>query len=86
MRFGRYALHRDRNVEPDVLIRRAGMAEDAGFESLWVGDHIALPPGEGNPPRLEALVALSYLAAVTSRVRLGVALVVLPQLVSRPDR
>jgi probable F420-dependent oxidoreductase len=79
MRFGLYGLHRDRNVEPDVLARRARLAEEAGIESLWVGDHIALPSGEGNPPRLEALVALTYLAAVTIRVRLGVGLIVLPQ-------
>jgi probable F420-dependent oxidoreductase len=79
MKFGLYGLHRDRNVDPAVLARRAALAEDAGFESIWVGDHIALPPGDGNPPRLEALVALTYLAAVTSRVRLGVGLIVLPQ-------
>jgi probable F420-dependent oxidoreductase len=79
MSFGLYGLHRDGNVEPDVLLRRATLAEAAGFESLWVGDHIALPVGEGNPPRLEALVTLTYLAAVTSRVRLGVGLIVLPQ-------
>ena len=79
MRFGLYGLHRDRNVDPEVLARRARLAEEAGFESLWVGDHIALPAGEGNPPRLEAMVALTYLAAVTSRVRLGVGLIVLPQ-------
>jgi probable F420-dependent oxidoreductase len=79
MKFGLYGLHRDGNIEPAVLARRARSAEEAGFESLWVGDHIALPPGAGNPPRLEALVALTYLAAVTSRVRLGVGLIVLPQ-------
>ncbi|MBB2948801.1 putative F420-dependent oxidoreductase [Actinoplanes lutulentus] len=79
MKFGLYGLHRDRNVAPDVLARRAALAEQSGFESLWVGDHIALPPGEGNPPRLEALIALTYLAAVTSRIRLGVGLIVLPQ-------
>ncbi|MEU4625349.1 TIGR03619 family F420-dependent LLM class oxidoreductase [Actinoplanes sp. NPDC023801] len=79
MKFGLYGLHRDRNVDPGVLVRRAGLAEEAGFESLWVGDHIALPAGEGNPPRLEAMLALTYLAAVTSRVRLGVGLIVLPQ-------
>jgi len=53
---------------------------------LWVGDHIALPVG-GDPtahypshqPRLEALTALTYLAAVTSKVRLGVGVIVLPQ-------
>jgi probable F420-dependent oxidoreductase len=79
MKFGLYGLHRDGNIEPAVLARRARSAEEAGFESLWVGDHIALPAGAGNPPRLEALTALTYLAAVTSRVRLGVGLIVLPQ-------
>jgi probable F420-dependent oxidoreductase len=79
MKFGLYGLHRDRNVDPGVLARRARLAEEAGIESLWVGDHIALPAGEGNPPRLEAMIALTYLAAVTSRVRLGVGLIVLPQ-------
>ncbi|WP_229070607.1 TIGR03619 family F420-dependent LLM class oxidoreductase [Actinoplanes sp. DH11] len=79
MKFGLYGLHRDRNVDPAVLARRATLAEESGFESLWVGDHIALPAGEGNPPRLEAVTALTYLAAVTSRVRLGVGLIVLPQ-------
>ena len=79
MRFGLYGLHRDRNVDPGVLARRAKLAEDAGFESIGVGDHIALPIGEGNPPRLEAVTALTYLSAVTSRVHLGAGLVVLPQ-------
>jgi probable F420-dependent oxidoreductase len=57
-----------------------------GFESLWVGDHIALPAGAqaslGDPPeqpRLEAVVALAYMAAVTRRVRLAIGVIVLPQ-------
>ena len=84
MKLGLYGLHRDRNVDPGLLARRARLAEEAGFESLWVGDHIALPPGEGNPPRLEALVALTYLAAVTTRVRLGACLSECPAGVPRP--
>jgi probable F420-dependent oxidoreductase len=74
-----YGLHKGRGVEPETLVRRARLAEAAGFEALWVGDHIALPPGMGDPPRLEAVVALTYLAAVTSRVRLGFGVLVLPQ-------
>lgn len=64
-----------------MLARRAVLAEDAGFESLWVGDHIALPsdlPG-ADEPRLEALAALFYLAATTSAVRLGAGVLVIPQ-------
>jgi probable F420-dependent oxidoreductase len=82
MNFGLYGLHRGSSTEPETLHRRARRAEDVGFESLWVGDHIALPFGGDDPPdepRLEAVVALSHLAAVTSRVRLGFGLIVLPQ-------
>lgn len=68
-------------IVPDVLARRAGAAEDAGFESLWVGDHIALPSGlpGAAEPRLEALAASFYLAAVTSTVRLAAGVLVIPQ-------
>jgi probable F420-dependent oxidoreductase len=82
LKFGAYGLHRGSSAEPDTLARRARLAEDAGFESLWVGDHIALPADAVDPagqPRLEAVVALTYLAAVTSRVRLAAGLIVLPQ-------
>ena len=43
MKFGLYGLHRGSSVNPDTLVGRAHAAESAGFESLWVGDHIALP-------------------------------------------
>jgi probable F420-dependent oxidoreductase len=80
-----FGLHRGSSAEPDALARRARRAEEAGFESFWVGDHIALPPAEtpgGDPPgqqRLEALIALAYMAALTSRVRLAIGVIVLPQ-------
>ena len=84
--FGLFGLHRGVNTEAETLVSRAQLAEAAGFESLWVGDHVTLPYGEqalpGNPadqPRLEVVVALAYLAAVTRRVRLGVGVIVLPQ-------
>jgi probable F420-dependent oxidoreductase len=86
LKFGLFGLHRGENTNPETLTRRAQLAEVAGFESVWVGDHVTLPYGTqaipGNPadqPRLEVVVALAYLAAVTSRVRLGVGVVVLPQ-------
>ena len=80
LKFGLYGLQRGSGVEPDTLLRRARLAEQAGFESLWVGDHIALPAEQdGKQRRLEVVVAISYLAAVTSRVRLGFGVLVLPQ-------
>ena len=82
MKFGLYGLHKGENAEPGALARRARLAEEAGFESLWVGDHVALPadaPDDPLEPRLEALMALAHLAAVTERVRLAVGVIVLPQ-------
>jgi probable F420-dependent oxidoreductase len=80
--FALYGLHRGSSADPATMVRRARLAEEAGFESLWVGDHIALPvdaPDPADQPRIEAVVALSYLAAVTTRVRLGFGVIVLPQ-------
>lgn len=80
IKFGLYGLLRGRGADPDTLVDRASRAEDAGFESLWVGDHIALPDDQaGREPRLEVVVAVSHLAAVTTRVRLGFGVLVLPQ-------
>jgi probable F420-dependent oxidoreductase len=82
LKWGLYGLHRGGSVDPDTLARRARLAEEAGFESLWVGDHIALPAGHGDAaqePRLEAVVAVAHMAALTRRVRLGIGVVVLPQ-------
>jgi probable F420-dependent oxidoreductase len=82
MQFALFGLHRGHSIHPETLSREARLAEEAGFEGLWVGDHVALPAKLGpsaEVPRLEALTALTYLAAVTSRVRLGIGVIVLPQ-------
>jgi len=64
MKLGLYGFQ---SVEPDILTRRARLAEEAGFESLWIGDHIALSADlGGDQARLEAVVALSYLAAAAA--------------------
>lgn len=51
----------------------ARAAEMAGFSSLWVMDHLfQIPPvGPAETDMLEGYSTLSYLAAVTSKVRLG---------------
>lgn len=80
MKLGLYGLLRGSGLDPDTLARRARLAEEARFESVWVGDHIALPADHaGELPRLEAVVGVSFLAAVTTRVRLGFGVLVLPQ-------
>jgi probable F420-dependent oxidoreductase len=82
MNFGLYGLHKGENAAPDALARGAREAERVGFESIWVGDHIALPadaPDDAIDPRLEAIVTLANLAAVTERVKLGLGVIILPQ-------
>jgi len=51
----------------------ARRADQAGYDAIWVGDSIVAKP------RLDALTTLAYLAGITSRVRLGTA-VLLPAL------
>jgi F420-dependent oxidoreductase-like protein len=51
----------------------AGVLDDTAVDSLWVADHLlqADPAGRLDEPMLEAYTALGYLAAATSRLRLG---------------
>jgi F420-dependent oxidoreductase-like protein len=56
------------------LAEIARTADDTGFASIWVMDHffqIAPMLGQVEDPMLEGYGVLSYLAAVTKRVRLG---------------
>lgn len=57
---------------PD-LGKIARAAEDAGFASFWVMDHFFQIPAVGpvDHEMLEGYSALSYVAALTSRMRLG---------------
>ena len=54
------------------IIAMAKDAEDAGLDSVWVGDSLTAKP------RLEPLTALSAIASQTSRVRLGTAVMLGP--------
>jgi probable F420-dependent oxidoreductase len=86
LRFGLFSLNYYACSRPETAARVARLAESAGFESLWVGEHVVLPdprvapsPMEPRDPILDPLVALAFLAAHTSTVKLGTGIVILPQ-------
>ena len=73
---------------PAGVIRLARAIEDIGYDQIDMFDHVimgyptATRPAPMYPPQMpimEALVMLSYIAAVTSRVGLGTEVLVLPQ-------
>ena len=73
-------------VEPDRITAYAQHAEDCGFESLYLPEHIVLYPGAmigpyELPPSLpyaDPLDCLSFVAAATRRILLGTGVLLLP--------
>ena len=63
----------DGNVDLSVIRDVSVRAEQMGYDSLWTQERII-----GASVSLEPLALMSYLAAVTQKVRLGVSVLVLP--------
>lgn len=64
--------------DPSLLVEFAARAEDLGFSGLWTIDNAAGGP-TATRPVLDAIHALTYVAAATRRIKLGTAVVVLPR-------
>ena len=62
----------------DQIRRFAAHAEDLGFESLWITDHLLTARRFYRVSWTEPLMTLAHVAAVTSRVQLGTSVLVLP--------
>jgi probable F420-dependent oxidoreductase len=58
------------------IIDMARTAENLGFNSLWVWDHLLLGSRKVFPV-LDSLTTLTYLSAVTSRVKLGTSVLIM---------
>ncbi|MGH2559137.1 MAG: TIGR03619 family F420-dependent LLM class oxidoreductase [Thermomicrobiales bacterium] len=67
-------------MDPDLLVATAIRAEELGYQGVWLPDHLLLPNGfDGDLGGVyEPLVTLSYLAAATTRITLGSAVIILP--------
>jgi probable F420-dependent oxidoreductase len=86
MELGVYGLSAKATLGPADTARLARRAEELGYRSWWVGDHVVLPsprvpesPMAPTDPILDPLVHLSYVAALTGRMELGTGILILPQ-------
>jgi probable F420-dependent oxidoreductase len=81
---GLFALNQ--HAGPEALSRLAPLAEELGYDSLWMGEHVVVPdprrppsPMEPDEPIHDPLVALAFAAAHTTSIRLATGIVILPQ-------
>ena len=86
MKFGVCIPHYGRPIEVNALTEMAVRAEEMGFDSVWVTDHIIVPDVlPDRPPEivyrhdmLEPITLLAHLGAVTKRVNIGTSVIILP--------
>ena len=93
MKFG-LAFASSVGVEQDEALDVCKRAEDAGFESLWGGEHVILPstidskypytddgkiPAEPDTPIPDPLIWLAFAAAAAPTLRLGTCILIVPQ-------
>jgi probable F420-dependent oxidoreductase len=80
-------------ADPAVLAGRARLAEDLGYHSVFLADHVIVPrtlrsrypysrdgsfPYDPDRDWLDPMVALGFLAGRTTRIRIGTSITVLP--------
>ena len=95
MKIGFFAIGLANLAQPGLLATAARTAERVGFDTLWTGEHIVFfddikskypyartntePPVPGDIAILNPFVALSYAAALTSRIRLATGVCLVPE-------
>lgn len=94
MKFGIVPINLGEFTDPQVLIPFVQKAERLGYESVWTAEHVIIPkhydsvypynpsgkvPFRPDAAIIDPLVALTFIAAATSRLRLGTGVNILPQ-------
>lgn len=94
MRIGLFAPFSSPLCTPDYIEGTGVVAEQAGFDSLWVAEHVVLfddyssrypyaddgrIPAPGDAGILEPFTTLAFLAAATKSIRLGTGICLVPQ-------
>ena len=70
----------------EAMSKVARTAEDAGYESLWTGEHVVLvDPQSGSSPippesnMVDTIASLAFLAGITEKIKLGSGIILLAQ-------
>lgn len=75
MKFGLLLPHFGEEASKEKLLEGSKLAEDRGFDSVWVRDHLVFEPhGEMEKPNrtfYDALTTLTAIGAVTDKIELG---------------
>lgn len=94
MKFGIVPINLREFTDPDVVVPFVQRAEALGYESVWTAEHVVIPtsyasvypynpdgklPFKPDAPIIDPLVALTFIAAATTRLRLGTGVNILPQ-------
>jgi len=86
MKIGFFGFNNGPLGQPETITRILQGLENAGFESAWTGEHVVVidpqkPPSPVAPefPMLDTVAALSFAAAVTTRLKLGSGIILLAQ-------
>jgi probable F420-dependent oxidoreductase len=89
MKFGAFLWQR----RGEDLATNARLAEELGFESIWMGEHLGFPvqfksvypydpsgrpPVRNDTPIHDPLIVFAYLAAVTTRIKFATGVYILP--------
>ena len=95
MKFGLRYCNTGRYVDPKRAVELVQAAEAAGFESAWTVEHTVIPHGyqseypysptgkipggDGDFDLPDPLIWMAYVAAATTRIKLGTGVIILPQ-------
>ena len=81
MKFGIMLPHYRQVASTEAITRFAKGAEDLGYHSVWVTDQIIVPNEDVDrfgPVFYECLTVLAFVAGITSTIRIGSSVIVLP--------
>ena len=81
MKFGVWLPNCRHLATPEIIRRTAVSAEELGYDSVWVSDHVVVPRANianFGETVFDPLVTLAVVAGATRRVQLGTTVLIIP--------